>query len=180
VQIAVAMLFVAVGCTDAPRPSEPSSPVASDASDVAVRDLDRGHEWDVLGEAVSRVAAPQVSVATDTAQLREAWAAVSEESLPAIHFERTIVVFYHALVPRGCPSLTLLGLRLDPAERLLYAVFERPNVDRGCSDVAGSHSFVVRIERSSLPSGGVHIRLERRFELCADCGREQEEVMIVP
>ena len=72
---------------------------------------------------------------------------------PGFDSDRQVAAFYHVLVPSDCPELVMLSIERD--DQLTYGVFAPPadQAARDCSDVAGSHSFVVLIDRASLPVG---------------------------
>jgi hypothetical protein len=82
-------------------------------------------------------------------------------------------------VDASCPSAKIDTVALDRSAALIYGVFTRNLAQvNNCGDIAGVHTFVVAIDRSVLPSGQVTFRLERDFYVCADCGRETEQLTV--
>lgn len=144
----------------------------SSPSDLPSRELVRDTEWSLLYDGPGRVAAPKVWVAQGAAIFREQWAATTRlTSFPQVDFERMIAITFHRFVPHNCPLVPLLGLRWDASQRLLYGHYAPV---RGCdSEIAGSHSFVVVVDRRSLPTGEVRVMLEGDSE-GPDYGNDKE------
>jgi hypothetical protein len=136
-----------------------------------------GATWHIVGERVNEAGAGQMWVATHEQQYRARWRELmGSRARPAFDSDRQVAAFYHVLVPSDCPELLMLSIERDG--QLTYGVFAAPadQEAQDCSDIAGSHSFVVLIDRASLPDGLVDFRVTREFQLCDTCGRENEEV----
>jgi hypothetical protein len=178
----IALLFL-VACSPAPHPT-PVSPLTTEPSSTATplaqgpSHLPQGSTWTQLADRRGPAEGGTIQVFTSADEFRREWtrtnpgAVVGETSIA-----RPLFVILNPLVSAGCPEITLKGIVFDPAQRLIYAEFFRPNPGNvTCGDVGGSHTFVVAIDRDALPSGPMKVRLEREFEVCADCGREREQV----
>jgi len=129
--------------------------------------------------ATSHVAPPgSIRVALRQDEYLEIWADLFPDSTaPAVDFGVVIVVDFNPLVEASCPDLILTDVEVDEINRLVYGNFLNP--PSSCSDVAGSQTIVVAIQRSALPTGAVTFRNMREYQLCADCGRETEEVTVL-
>lgn len=179
--IALIVLLFLGACSPAPGPT-PVSPPPSQPSSVATSllpgptNLAEGSTWTVLAERKGPAEGGTIQVFTSADEFRREWtranpgAVVGETSIA-----RPLFVILNPLVSSGCPEITLEGIVFDPAQHLIYGEFFRP-ADVSCGDVAGSHTFAVAIDRDALPIGPMKVRLEGDFEVCADCGREREQV----
>lgn len=135
--------------------------------------------WRVVGEAVNEASAGQMWVVTEEQGYRARWRELmGSREPPGFDPAQHVAAFYHVLVPSDCPDLLMSAIEVDGP--LIYGLFVPPvdQASRECSEIAGSHSFVVFIDRASLPSGPVDFRVMREFQLCDTCGREGEEVRV--
>jgi len=151
-------------------------PTSTPAPNAGARAIPRP-AWRIVGELVNEAGAGQMWVATNQRQYRTRWRELTgSRARPGFDSDRQVAAFYHVLVPCDCPELGMLSIERD--DQLTYGVFAPPadQAARDCSDIAGSHSFVVLIDRASLPVGPVDFRVTREFQLCDTCGRENEEV----
>lgn len=142
-----------------------------------------GDGWRLLGESTSGEPYT-VGVATSSDDLPALWAdAGISEDLPAIDFQREVVVRYTHAVSSTCPDINLEGIGVDPLDDIVYSVVTLPSSPlfegQTCTSDARPHAFVVAVDRDQLPDGEVHFRLQRGFIACVDCGRESEEVSVV-
>jgi hypothetical protein len=116
-------------------------------------------------------------VATNQDDYLEIWGELFPgANTPAVDFESAVVVDFNPLVQANCPDLILTDVVLDVTNRLVYGVFLDPL--SSCSDIAGSQTIVVAVQRSALPVGSVTFRNMLDYQLCVDCGRETEEVTV--
>jgi hypothetical protein len=135
--------------------------------------------WQLLADNVDVADAGTIQVLTTPEAFSQRWSAVyGDAPVPRTTVERPLYVFFNLLVNAGCPDAWLDGVVLDSTARLLYGLYSRPQVRRNCGDIAGAHTFVVAIDRDSLPRGRLMVRIERDFSVCADCGRELEQVEV--
>ena len=136
-----------------------------------------GSSWRFLG-ATSHVASPaSIRVALNHAEFLEIWADLFPGSTaPTVDFGVAVVVDFNLLVEAACPDLILTRVESDETQRLVYGVFVNP--PSACSDIAGSQTIVVAVQRSALPVGSVTFRNMLDYQLCVDCGRETEAVTV--
>jgi hypothetical protein len=158
--------------------SPPASAQASAAPVEPVALVPTG-EWVVLAEPVPGIEAATIDVAVGHDAYIDLWLrAFPGRAAPLPPFDDPVVVFYGILVAFGCERATMDALVVDAGGRLVYGEFTRTPDRPNCGDVGGVHTFVVAIDRGALPGGRLTFRLEREFEVCADCGREREQVEV--
>jgi len=141
--------------------------------------LTHGRDWELLADQVSGGDPATIEVVTNQEEFVALWLQrYPTRAGPEISINDPIFVFFNILVDAGCPEATIDAIMFDQTQRLVYGEFTRPPRPLGCGDVGGSHSFIVAINRGALPRGRLMLRLEREFELCAECGREREQVEV--
>ncbi len=140
---------------------------------VATRD------WELLAD-MPRAADPgTIHVWVDQDAFADAWElSFPGLSVPSTTIDDPIFVMFNLLVQDGCPEATIDEIVLDPQAALVFGEFTRSPGRTSCGDIAGDHTFVAAIRRAALPDGHVTFRLEREFSVCADCGREREQVEV--
>ena len=131
----------------------------------------------VLGDAAGRAVAPSISIALDAATYAARWRErFPERATPPVDLGTEVVFVFDVLVGSGCPDLDYVGLGYAEAEGLLFGIFDAPEPQPHCGDVAADHTLIVAIRRTDLPTGLIHVRLMREFQVCSDCGREAEQI----
>jgi hypothetical protein len=126
--------------------------------------------------------AATIAVTIDTASFVHEWSqAMGTKLMPEVDFTREVVVFFHPLVDVACPDLNLTGIGVQAEQRLVYGIWTsgytvQPN---SCSDVAGSHTVAVALDRDGLPVGAVTFRNKADYQLSDPAQRSQEEVKVV-
>jgi hypothetical protein len=80
---------------------------------------------------------------------------------PAVDFETEVAIWFGAVFSSSCPDIRLDDVVVDAAERLVHA--EIVHVDRAeaCTADANPRTFVVAVERTTLPEGPFSIQLGR-------------------
>jgi len=120
----------------------------------------------ILADAAGRAEAGSVFVAFDAATYALRWRErFPERAAPPVDMTRDVVFIFE-------------GLGYDQSQRLLYGIFAASQPYPHCGDVAADHTFIVAARRIDLPTGSFHVRVMREFQLCADCGRENEQVAL--
>jgi len=133
----------------------------------------------ILADAAGRAEAGSVFVAFDAATYALRWRErFPERAAPPVAMTRDVVFIFDVLVGSGCPDVYFEGLGYDQSQRLLYGIFAASQPYPHCGDVAADHTFIVAARRIDLPTGSFHVRVMREFQLCADCGRENEQVAL--
>ena len=183
------LLGLVAACAPAPTPSGPSSTQSPTGSPTvgptvvappATAPIDGELEWELIADVARDSDAGTISVHTTNDAFREWWfVRYPERVVPETRIDDAVFVAYNISVPGGCPGATIEGVVLSVPETLVFGEFNRDAEGRlSCGDRAGGHLFVVAIRRRDLPRGSVTFRLEREFNVCADCGRELEQVEV--
>jgi hypothetical protein len=172
------LLVLLAGCAQV----SPTAPVPS-ATGAGVtlsptRDLVLNGEWSIVAEAVNR-GRHDMYVALDEQSFVRELATTMVSVNRELDFRTDFIVFLNPIVAVDCPDLVLSSIHFDASQRLLYGVYETVPDEKECTDVAGSHLFVVKVARSALPAGTLTFRVMKDFQLCPDCGRESEQVTFV-
>lgn len=155
--VLVALLVVLAGCREVLLPAA-------------------GELWIELG--TGRAGADQaytVRVATDDASLAELWRAMGlEGNPPDVAWSERLVAGFAQGIGSGCQELALERVVIDEADRVVHPVIVDPLGPRACeADLVGAVTFVVSLDRASLPDRPFRIRLvppDRQLPCGGDCG----------
>jgi hypothetical protein len=167
------LLVLLAGCAQV----SPTAPVPSPTGAgviLSTRDLLPDAEWSIVAEAVNR-GGPNIYVALDEQSLLRELATTRTSFDQDLDFHTHFVVFLNPIVAVDCPDLVLSAIHFDASQRLLYGVYETVPDEKECTDVAGSHLFVVTIARSALPAGDLTFRVMKGFQIL-DSGPYDEQV----
>ncbi|HTS14442.1 MAG TPA: hypothetical protein VMH24_02170, partial [Candidatus Sulfotelmatobacter sp.] len=141
-----------------------------------------GQGWRLLGAVELGGGEPAtITVAIDEATFARDWSdAMGAMATPKVDLTHEVVVFFHPLVDVACPDLNLTGIGVQKDQRLVYGLWSpayvvQPSV---CSDVAGSHTVAVALDRGSLPVGAVTFRNKSEYQLSDPAQRSQEQVTV--
>jgi hypothetical protein len=141
--------------------------------------LSAGQEWEVIADLIGGGDSGTIEVYASGQAFASRWfERLPTRVLPETSIPDPIFVFFNITVSSSCPRALMDALMFDRTARILYGVFTRIRDRPHCGDTASARTFVVAIGRSALPSGRLTIRLEREFSVCADCGRELEQIQI--
>jgi hypothetical protein len=137
-----------------------------------------GEGWHLLGAgAAGHGEAYTVRAATDPAAYAVLWEAAGfGDEGPAVDFGTEVVVSFAHGIGSSCPELRLDSVHIG--DGVVFSVVSDPLEPRACTaDLTGAATFVVAIERSSLPAERFTLQLREDSVTCADCGfTEQIEV----
>jgi hypothetical protein len=132
-----------------------------------------------LADIVGLTEPGTIRVNVEASDFAEGWKqSFPGRAVPTTTLPNPVFVTYSLLVEDGCPGARIDAIVIDPQLDLVYGDFSRTPGAASCGDVAGSHTFVVAIRRAAIPTGLMTFRLEEEFSVCADCGRELEEVTV--
>jgi hypothetical protein len=118
-----------------------------------------GDGWRLL--ATEETGQPyRTGIAFDEGSLEALWALSGVAApLPAIDWQREVVIWFGAVYGGGCPHLRLDDVVVDGARRIVHAQIVLPDPPAGCDDSANPRAFLVALERSRLPAPPFAIQL---------------------
>ena len=118
-----------------------------------------GEGWRLLGDDLVG-SVYRTGVATTAEQYVQLWAdAGLTGPVPDVDFETEVVVWFGAVYGGSCP-IRLDGVIVDADRALVHGEIVIPGNAVGCTADARPHSYVVAIDRSTLPVGPFAIQLD--------------------
>jgi len=130
-----------------------------------------GADWKLLGETLN--ARPYAVALSSTSEgLEQMWARHFTGPVPAVDFDREIVIYFGGVVSSGCPQILLADVHIDKDEGAVYSVFTRPGIS-WCRSDARPHGYAVAVERDTLPD-----RFELRMQQALPLGAADEVIAV--
>jgi len=144
-------------CVDGLEPAPPPGPQPSGGDGWRLlADEEGGESW-------------LVGLAADAAGLAELWTEIGLAApVPEVDFDEHVVVSFGAVYGSSCPDIRLDDVVVDGAVVYPEIVLVKPQT--WCTLDANSHTYVVALERSRLPSGPFVIQLEAELSEYAQPG----------
>jgi hypothetical protein len=147
-----------------------------------------GDGWRLLGDGA--VGEPySVRFAQNLPTFESIWTSLALPGpVPAVDFEREVVVVFGAAVSGSCPEIRFDGIGVVTEPAIFYSRFtygsdlasQAPGEPlRACTADANPHSFVVAVSRDILPASRFKLRLARTF-VCGSCPNQELDVSVAP
>jgi hypothetical protein len=102
----------------------------------------------------------RTGIAWDAASLADLWAAAGMSAdVPAVDFEREVVIWLGAVYGSSCPDLRLDDVVIDGGRRLIHAVIVLVDPPGACTADANPRAYLVAVPRERLPAPTFAIQL---------------------
>lgn len=102
----------------------------------------------------------RTGIAWDAASLAVLWAeAEVTADVPAIDFQREVVIWFGAVVSGSCPDVRLDDVVFDGGRRMVHAEIVLVDPPMACTSDANPHAYLVAVPRSRLPAPTFAIQL---------------------